>query len=689
MNKTRALRFSRLLVSTAVLVWAFSARADELPLTRVVLSTSGVAQFTHAGRVTPRSSVDLAVRLDQVDDILKSLTVFDREGAIGAVSLPGKAPLAELFRDLPFGPEALDSPRALLNALVGSEIEIAGQVTAKGRVFKVEDEEVALPDKGGTVTRHRLTLMTDRGLVQAILEDVTALRFSDPQAKAQVERALTGLTENRAKERRSLSIGFLGEEPRNVAISYMVAAPIWKTAYRLVLPKDGGNARLQGWAVLENLTGGDWQDIELVLVSGNPVALRQPLYTAFFADRPEIPVVAATRIVPRTDDQEETPIIGHARTAAKAADVAARFSLGANPMVQQAQIAPQRPAAPLAAAPPPASLGSAVNAAEAEEASTQLLYRFPAKISLATGHTMMVPFVDREIVAARTWIYQPGTSARHPLAAVRVRNDGDSGLPPGIVTAYESVNDGSVNFVGDAELPLLSKGTFKFVTFALDAKTDIRRDDKGVVRTQLGQAVNGTLTLTTRSRRSISYEITAPAEEDRQIVIEEGRAEGWKPAAEMTGVEETPTQFRYAVTAPKGQKTKANLALERTDSQTVVLTTLATEDMLSRIRGLQNESAALKDTVAKLSAIVNDISTARTSRTQLEAERKKIVDDQNRIRQNLQSVGQGSDLGRRYLDTLKSQEDRLTEIDKADAKLESDIAAKRQAAADLARRLSL
>ncbi len=685
MNKTRALRFSRLLLSTAVIVCAFGARADELPLTRVVLSTSGVAQFTHAGRVSPRSSVDLAVRLDQVDDILKSLTVFDREGAIGAVSLPGKAPLTELFRDLPFGPEALDSPRALLNALVGSEIEIAGQVTAKGRVFKVEDEEVALPDKGGTVTRHRLTLMTDRGLVQAILEDVTALRFSDPQAKAQVERALTGLTENRAKERRSLSIGFLGEEQRNVAISYMVAAPIWKTAYRLVLPKDGGNARLQGWAVLENLTGGNWQDIELVLVSGNPVALRQPLYTAFFADRPEIPVVAATRIVPRTDDQEEAPIIGHGRTAAKAADVA-RFVPGA---VQQAQIAAQRPAAPIAAAPPPASLGSAVNAAEAEEASTQLLYRFPAKISLATGHTMMVPFVDREIVAARTWIYQPGTSVRHPLAAVRVRNDGDSGLPPGIVTAYETVNGGNANFVGDAELPLLSKGTFKFVTFALDAKTDIRRDDKGVVRTQLGQAANGTLTLTTRSRRSISYEITAPTDEDRQIVIEEGRAEGWKPAAEITGVEETPTQFRYAVMAPKGQKTKANLVLERTDSQTVVLTTLAAEDMLTRIRGLQNESAALKDTVAKLSAVVNDIATARTSRTQLEAERKKIVEDQNRIRQNLQSVGQGSDLGRRYLDTLKSQEDRLAEIDKADAKLESDIAAKRQAAADLARKLTL
>jgi hypothetical protein len=686
------LRLRHLLVSTAVLAFACSSRADELPLSRVVLSTSGVAQFTHSGIVSARSAVELAVRLDQVDDILKSLTVFDKEGAIGAVSLPGKAPLAELFRDLPFGPDALDSPRALLNALVGSEVEIAGQVTAKGRVFRVEDEDVALPDKGGVTTRHRLTLMTERGLVQAILEEVTALRFSDPQAKAQIERALAGLTENRAKERRRLSIGFLGEGSRTVAVSYMVAAPIWKTAYRLVLPKDGGNARLQGWAVVENLTGGDWNDIDLVLVSGNPVALRQPLYTAFFADRAEVPVTTTTRIVPRTDDQEERPIALRPPAAPPAAPRALAPAASRAPAPPQAaQIARQAaPGAPPAVPPPPPSiLGAAANAAEAEEASTQLLYRFPAKISLETGHTMMVPFIDREVSAARTWVYQPETSARRPLAAVRLRNDGESGLPPGIVTTYEVVNDGSVNFVGDAELPLLSRGTFKFVTFALDSKTDIRRDDKGVVRTQLGKAVNGTLTLTTRSRHSISYEITAPADEDRQIMIEEARSEGWKPASEMSGVEETPARFRYTVAAPKGQTAKATLVLERTDSQTVVLTTLAAEDMLTRIRGLQNESAALKDTVAKLAAIVNDIAKARTQRTQLEAERKKIVDDQTRIRQNLQSVGQGSDLGRRYLDTLKSQEDRLTELNAADAALENEIAAKRLSAEELARHLTL
>jgi len=684
----------RAVASAAILAsLAFGAQGSELPLARVVLSSAGLAQFTHAGPVTAGSAVDLTVRLDQVDDILKSLAVFDRQGSVGAVSLPGKAPLEELFRDLPFGPDALNSPTALLNALVGSDVEIAGQVTAKGRVFRVENEEVALPNNGGTTTRHRLTLMTDRGLVQALLEEVTALRFTDPQAQAQIDRALAGLTENRAKDRRQLSIGFLGEGTRNVAISYVVAAPVWKTTYRLVLPREGGKARLQGWAVVENLTGGDWTDVDLVLVSGNPVALRQPLYTAFFADRIEIPVTTTAQVLPRKDDADEQVPKSHAARADQASSTRMRALSESAPAAKLAPAPMMAQGLVTTAVPPPeaapGTLGGAAAAAEAEEASTQLLYRFPAKISLATGHTMMVPFLDREVAATRTFLYQPETSARRPLAAVRLRNDGDSGLPAGIVTAYEASADGSTNFVGDAQLPLVPKGTLKLITFALDTRSDIRRDDRGVVRATLGKAVNGTLTVTTRSRHTVNYEITAPADEDREIIIEEARGEGWAPASDSRQVETTPTRFRTTVAAPKGQTTKAALVLERVDSQTVALTTLAPEDILARVRSLQNESAALKDTIARLGAIVSDINKARAQRGQLDAESKKIAEDQERIRRNLQSVGQGSDLGRRYLDSLKSQEDRLAEIARTGATLEADIAAKRQAAEDVARQLVL
>jgi hypothetical protein len=668
------------------------AAAAELPLRRVVLASIGLAQFTHSGPVAGGTSIDLAVRLDQVDDLLKSLTVFDRAGGIGAVSLPGKAPLTELFRDLPFGPEALNSPSALLNALVGSEIEIGGQVAAKGRVFRVEPFEVRLPGDGGTLTRHRLSLMTDTGLVQAVLEDVTALQFTDPLAKAQIDRALLGLSENRAKERRKLSLDILGEGERPIAISYVVAAPVWKTSYRLVLPKDGTKARLQGWAVVENLTGGDWKDVELTLVSGNPVALRQALYTAFFSDRIEVPVTAGQMLLPKKDDSDST---ASDRMAAARLSPTAKTSLGfAAPLQQEAQryrsgrsfeaVAPAAPAPP-----PPDTLGSAALAAEAEEAPTQLLYRFPSRVSLATGHTMMVPFIDREIAGTRTWLYQPDTHARRPLAAVRLRNDGDATLPAGIVTTFEASGDGATNFVGDAQLPLLPKGTFKFVTLALDTKTDIRREDKGVQRTTLGKSVNGELTITTRSRRTVSYEVTPPNEEDREVIVEEPRAAGWSPSADQQEVEETPTRFRFKIDAPKGKTSKSTLVLERTDLRVVRLTTLGAEQILATIQGLENESPALRTAITRLGETIGEINRARSQRNQLEQERKRIGEDQERIRRNLTSVGSGSDLGRRYLDTLKTQEERLSVISRSEQALDAEIAARRSVAEEIAKGLSL
>ncbi|MGV3633284.1 MAG: hypothetical protein ACO1NY_02975, partial [Pseudorhodoplanes sp.] len=527
-----------------------SAGAAELPLKQVILSNSGLAQFTHGGSVTGRSSVDLPVRLDQVDDILKSLTVFDRTGAVGTVSLPGKTPLPELFRDLPFGPEGLNSSPDLLNALVGSEIEISGPVTAKGRVFKVVREQVALPNNGGTTARHRLTLMTPAGMTQAILEEVTELRFTDAQTRQQIERLLAGLIENRAKERRTLSVGFLGDGTRDVAISYVVAAPVWKTAYRVVLPKDGSKdakARLQGWAVVENLTGGDWKDVDLTLVSGNPVALRQPLYTALFANRPEVPVSTGTRVVPRRDDVQEKAAPPAAPQARFNADQIAG-ALAAPRAARQVAVAPGSVAAPAPVTSGPAA--QPANAAAAEEASTQLLFRFPAKLSLATGHTMMVPFVDREIPVTRIWLYQPDIVPNRPLAAVRLKNDGDSALPAGLVTAFDAAADGSTNFVGDALLPLTPKDATRLATFAVDTKTAIRRDDKGIVQTMLGKALNGTLTVQTRSTRTIDYEVTTPPDEDREIVVEEERIGGWTPVAGTKNIEETPTRYRHTIAAP-------------------------------------------------------------------------------------------------------------------------------------------
>jgi hypothetical protein len=654
--------------------------AADLPLTRVVVSTAGLAQFTHEGEATAGTKLALPVRLDQVDDVLKSLTVFDAAGTVGPISLPGREPLDELFRDLPFDRDALATSTGLVDALVGAEVEISGPVAARGRIFRVEPEQLTLPDGRGVTLRHRLSLMTDKGLVQAVFEDLTTLAFVDPQTRGQIDRALSGLAENRAKDRRTLSIGVLGAGARRMAVTYVVAAPIWKTSWRLVVPEAAGKARLQGWAILENLTGGDWKGVELTLVSGNPVALTQPLYTALHGERTIVPVTTGAAIAPPSDSGRVDRLRAGAALDQESEERA--FAKGA------ARAAPA-PTVAFAAAPPPmAPMAAPAAAAEAEQAATQLIWRFAAPLTLATGHTAMLPFVDREIPAERVWVYRPTTDPRHPLAALRLVNDGATALPSGILTAFETGVGGATTHVGDAVLPLIGRGESKFLSFALDAATDIRREDRGLRRSSLGTLADGVLKTTVRSRRVYAYEITAPVDQDRTVIVEEARTPGWTPAAKE-GIEDTPTHHRLRVAAAKGATTRAELVLERTDVQTVTLGALGPDDALARLRGLENEGPELRAAIDRLAAVVADIARLGTQKQRNEEERQKIVADQERIRANIQSVGAATDLGRRWVETLRTQENRLAELDRADRTDADAAAARRRDAAEIVRALKL
>ena len=149
-----------------------------------------------------------------------------------------------------------------------------------------------------------MTLLTDSGLQQFILEDAENLQFADAALRDKVGQALLAIQSNRAKDARTLELAARGQGRRTVRVAYIVEAPVWKASYRLTLPADPAarrSAALQGWATVENLSGQDWKDVELTLVSGRPVAFHQALYEAYYVTRPEVPVEVAGRLMPDID----------------------------------------------------------------------------------------------------------------------------------------------------------------------------------------------------------------------------------------------------------------------------------------------------------------------------------------------------------------------------------------------------
>src|SRR6202011_5060784 len=141
--------------AAAVFAVVGPANAAELSLQRIMLSSGGVGYFEHEAVVDGNATLSLDVPLDQVDDILKSLVVYDDAGTAGEVTLPGREPLTQAFGDLPFDRAALDSAPALLNALQGAEVRVAGAKPMSGRLLRVV-EETARGADGLTIPRDRV-----------------------------------------------------------------------------------------------------------------------------------------------------------------------------------------------------------------------------------------------------------------------------------------------------------------------------------------------------------------------------------------------------------------------------------------------------------------------------------------------------------------------------------------------------
>ena len=82
--------------------------AAELRVSAVVLSSAGVAQFTHSGAVKPGDRIDIPVRLDQVDDLLIGRTGDVRAVVVGVGDKNVALPFASLTIKRMQGSNAID-----------------------------------------------------------------------------------------------------------------------------------------------------------------------------------------------------------------------------------------------------------------------------------------------------------------------------------------------------------------------------------------------------------------------------------------------------------------------------------------------------------------------------------------------------------------------------------------------------
>jgi len=291
-----------------------------------------------------------------------------------------------------------------------------------------------------------------------------------------------------------------------------------------------------------------------------------------------------------------------------------------------------------------------------------------------------IPVIDRQVPAERLALFQSDATARNPMAAVRLTNDGDTGLPPGILTIYERDKAGMISYVGDARLSAFPIGEKRLLAYALDEKITIERDGAQTSRLATGTIAGGVLKYSRVIRQTSTYRVHGPAKEPRQLIIMQRKLPGWdltKPDAK--GIELSEGYYRIPFQLPGGDVTQvAEVAQEQTQHQELRLLDTG-GDQIKVFAQATEFDAKTREALTRILQLQQTVSEAERKLAQVDTERQQIVQEQARLRDNLGRVPANSDLQRRYLATLDKQETDLEALTKRRADAEKAVETARDA----------
>jgi hypothetical protein len=264
------------------------------PLRRVTLYKHGVGYFERQGKVNGDQQVTFLFDAAQMNDVLKSLVALDLgkgadKGKISAVTFDSIKPVDKRLEE--FG-ISLDSTNAtgltsLLGQLKGARVEVrAGPSPAAGVVVGIEKR--ARRQGAEKIETQELVLVSEGGELRSIpLDQIRGIKLLDAKLREDLEQYLSILQSTIHKNLRKLTISTTGQGERDLFLSYVVEAPVWKTTYRVVLDSES-KPFLQGWALVDNAQDEDWNDVRLSLVSGAPVSFIQDLQQPRYKQRPVV-----------------------------------------------------------------------------------------------------------------------------------------------------------------------------------------------------------------------------------------------------------------------------------------------------------------------------------------------------------------------------------------------------------------
>jgi hypothetical protein len=662
-----------------------AASDQDLPIRKITLYRSGVGYFERAGSVRGDAEIQLRFSTEQINDILKSMVVVldPKSGRLEAVSYGSKEPLARRLAS--FGVDISKNPTVpeLLNQLRGAPIKVVAagdQIT--GTILGVEQRKVPPVKDQAAYDAPHLNLVTQTGMRSIAVSDISSFELLDKDLATELNKALSALAEYRADRSKTVNLRFSGASGNAlpVTVAYIHEMPVWKTSYRLILPdesakKESGKPstlNIRGWAIVENNTDHDWNDVKLSLVSGRPVSFQMDLYEPLYVFRPMIPVPTVPGVAPRAYAGGVDAELGKALVSAGEEARASRRDAGRS----RGGMAPGSPPAPAAAAESLAfktagdkagyaglSAGdmadyAAAAQAQAGEVGEVFQYELEAPVTIERQRSAMIPILSAAVSGRRVSIFSLADRSEYPMRGVELKNDSSLQLLPGPIAVFDG-NENTTAYAGDAQIGHIGQGDKRLLAYAVDLDVKVLTSAENNVTVTHLKIVDGLFEQTIKTQSTTSYAMqNNDQKRARTVVIEQAKNQGWSLVKPEKPSEETQALYRFELPLASGKAGTLAVLQERTDAQRIGITDIDLPTILAYQKSgkVSDKVVEAVREIGKRQGVINQ---AERDIQELDRQIGEINKDQARIRGNMAGIAQSSQLYTRYMTKLTEQETQL------------------------------
>jgi hypothetical protein len=666
---------------------AITAHSAELPVTRVILYKHGIAFFEREGAVPAGEEARLDFKNTEMNDVLKSLTVINSGGGrITGIRYDSNETLEEQLGKFPFKIGDQEGLSEFFDRIKGSRIELkSGDRTVAGVIMGARSIQTG-SDADKRTLREQITLLADDGdLATYDLAAFASMRLLDARLEEQLKQYLQTLAQAKSREKRSIYIDSSEHASRNLHISYIAPAAIWKSSYRLSL--EHGESVLEGWAIVDNTSAEDWTSIKLSVVSGRPISFVSLLDTPRYGRREvaelpedraagpvvyagglEAPTVVAKQMNKNVEDNGMGVVGGTGEAGGSAGGVLGGVLSGSGNGMGPAPAPPRQFLARQTVEVNPAT--STVEGASGATLGELFEYSFAGPVTINKNQSAMLPFLKDRVPARKLLIYSE-RDGEHPVNAAEISNDTSKTLDGGPITVY----DGGA-YAGEALFETLKTGDKRLIGYAVDYGTRVTSEfASGEKNIREIHASDGNLQLRSALLETRTYTIKNVDAQPKTLIVQQEGLHDYSVLSPQP-IERTATAYRFEVKLPANGSQTLKVEQERVQFEETVVSD-AESDFLLTI--LQNKQLGAKgrDQLHAVVELKRQLAEATASLNTTKSRINDFNEDQSRLRQNIDT-----------LNRVKGEEEQVRKYSSQLAANEAQLATLRDQSRDLAARKS-